>query len=59
MKVKSELKYKISLFWKLFKEVISQITERDYKLNPKAIMVDENDANYCAIKKVFGLYFMT
>ena len=27
--------------------------------NPKSIMVDENGANYCAIRKVFGLEFAT
>ena len=43
----------------LFNEVLSQITERDYKFNLKAIMVDEKDANYCAVKQVFGLHFMT
>ena len=26
---------------------------------PKSIMVDENEANYCAIRKVFGLEFST
>ena len=31
---------------------------KDYKFNPKAIMVDENGANYCAIKQVFGLDFV-
>ena len=31
----------------------------DYKLNLRAIMVDENSANYCAIQKVFGLDFVT
>ena len=40
-------------------EVLSQITERDYKFIPKAIMVDENGANYCTLKQVFGIDFVT
>ena len=36
---KTELTCEISLFWKLFNEVLRQITERDNKFNPKAIMV--------------------
>ena len=59
MEVKSELTHEISLLWKLFNEVFSQITVGDYKLHPKAVMLDENGANYCAIKQVFGLVFKT
>ena len=59
MEVKSESTHEISLFQKLFNEVLSQITQADYKFNPKAIMADENGANYCAIKQAFGLDFMT
>ena len=33
--------------------------EREHKFYPKAIVVDKNGANYCAIKEVFGVYFMT
>ena len=58
MEVKNELMHEISLFWKLFNEISSHITERGYTFNPKAIMVDKNDANYCAIRQVFGLHFM-
>ena len=47
------------MFWELFNEILSDIKGRDYKFNPQAIMVDENGANYCAIKKVFGLDFVT
>ena len=38
---------------------MSDIKGRDYKVNPKAIMVYKNCANYCAIQKVFGLDFVT
>ena len=48
--VKSESTHEISLFWNMFYEVLSQITERDYKFNSKAIMADENGVNSCAIK---------
>ena len=33
--------------------------ERDYTFNPKAITVNENGTNYCVIKQVFGVNFMT
>ena len=49
----------ISLFWKLFKEILSEMTEKDYTFNPKAIMVSKNSTNYCMIKQVFGVNFMT
>ena len=49
----------IKSFWKLFNEILSQITERDYTFNHKAIMVGENGTNYCAIRQVFGVNFMT
>ena len=56
MEVKNKLTYEISLFWKLFSEILSQITERDY---PKALMMDENGINCCAIRQVFDLNFTT
>ena len=59
MEVKIELTHEISLFWKLCNEVLSQITYRDYKFKAKAIMVDEDGANYCAIKQVFVINFVT
>ena len=40
-------------------EILSDIKGRDNKVNPRAIMVDEIGANYCAIQKVFGLDFVT
>ena len=40
-------------------EILSQITEREYRFNPKVIILDKNGANYCAIKHVFGVDFMT
>ena len=59
MKVKHESTHEISIFWELFNEILSEIKGRNYKFNPKSIMVDENSANYCAIRKVFGLQFAT
>ena len=57
MEVRSESTHEISIFWELFNEILSKIKGRNYKFNPKSIMVDENGANYCAIRKVFGLEF--
>ena len=59
MEAKGESKHEITIFWELFNEILSDIKERNYKFNPRAIMVDENGANYCAIRKVFGLDFVT
>ena len=59
MEVKSESTHEISIFWELFNEIPSEIKGRNYKFNPKCIMVDENSANYCAIRKVFELEFAT
>ena len=59
MEVKSESTHEISIFWELFNEILSEIKGRNYKFNPKSIMVDENGANYCAIRNVFGLEFAT
>ena len=47
------------LFWELFNEILTEIKGKNYKFNPKSIMVDENGANYCTIRKVFGLEFAT
>ena len=51
--------HEISIFWEFFNEILSEIKGRNYKFNPKSIMVDENGANYCAIRNVFGLEFAT
>ena len=59
MEVKSESTHEISIFWDLINEILSEIKGRNYKFNPKSIMVDENGANYCTIRKVFGLEFAT
>ena len=58
MEDKSESTHEITIFWELFNEILSNINGRNYKYNPTAIMVDENSANYCAIRKVFGLDFV-
>ena len=49
----------ITIFWELFNEILSKIKGSNYKFNPRAIMVDENNANYCAIGKILGLDFVT
>ena len=59
MEVKSESTKEISLFWELFNNILTKIKGKKYKFNPKSIMVDENRANYCTIRKVFGLEFAT
>ena len=59
MEVKSESTQEISLFWELFNQILTEIKGKNYKFNPKSIMVDENGANYCTIRKVFGLEFAT
>ena len=57
MEAKSESTHEISIFWELFIEILSKIKGRNYKFNPRSIMVDENGANSYAIRKVFGLEF--
>ena len=48
--VKFEINIEINLFGKLLNSVLNEITgKEDYKFNSKAIMVDENDANFCHI----------
>ena len=59
MEIKNESTCEISLFWELFNEILSEIKGRDYKLNWKAIIVDENSAKYCMIKQVSGVNFVT
>ena len=55
MEAKSDFTCEISILWELFNEILIKIKVRNYKFNPKSIMVDENGANYCAVRKVFGL----
>ena len=52
--IKSKSTHEITIFWALFNEILSNIKVRNYKFNPKAIMVDENGVNFCAIRKVLG-----
>ena len=58
MEVANKSTHEIIVFWELFNEILSDIKGRDYMFNLRAIMVDENGANYCAIQKVFGLDFV-
>ena len=59
MEVKNESTHEITIFWKLFNEILSDIKGRDYMFNLRTIMINENSASYCAIRKVFGLEFVT
>ena len=55
MEVKNKSTHGITLFWELFNDILSNIKGRDYKLNPKAIMVDENSVNNCVIQGFWEL----
>ena len=46
IEVKSRSTCEITIFWELFNEILNDIKGRDYKFNPRAIMVNENGANY-------------
>ena len=61
MEVRSESQENISYFWKLWNEVLQKVGGKDanYKFNPRNIMVDSSGANYCAVKLIFGLEYMT
>ena len=43
------------MFHELFNEILSDTKGRDCKFNPRAIMANENSANYCPIKRILGL----
>ena len=58
-RLKHESTCEITLFWELFNEIVSDIKGRDYKFSPRALMVDGNSANYCAIQMTFGVNFVT
>ena len=47
------------MFWELFNDILTNIKGKDYKFNPKAIMVNGNGANYCVIQNVLGVNFVT
>ena len=51
MELKNESMCEITLFWELFNKILSDIKGTDYKFNLRAINVNENSANYCAIQK--------
>ena len=64
MEIKIKFTHKKSLFWDLLLwcyliRFLSDIKDRDYKFNPKAIMVSENGARYCEMKQGFGVNFIT
>ena len=59
MEVRNGSTCEITVFWELFNGILRDIKGRDYKFNLRAIMINENGANYCAIQKVFGIDFVT
>ena len=59
MEVISESTHEITIFWELLNEILSAIKGRDYNFNLRAITINKNGANYCAIRKVSGLDFVT
>jgi hypothetical protein len=54
MEVKSESTDCISQFFVVLNRMLSDIKGEKYVFNPSHIMVDENAANFAAIKKVYG-----
>ena len=58
LEAKSEFICEITIFYKLFNEILRKIKGRNYKFKPRAIMVDESSAYYCAIRKVLGMNFV-
>ena len=59
MKVKNKSTCEIIVFWRLLNEILSDIKGRNSKFNLRALMVDENGGNYCAIQNIFGLDCVT
>ena len=59
MEVKNESTHEITVLLELFNDILSDIKDRDYKFNLRAIMVNENGANYSAVQKDIGLDFVT
>ena len=57
MQVQNKSTHAISLSWKLFNKILSEVTERHFQ--SKANMGDENGTYYCANRQVFGVNFMT
>ena len=56
MEVRSEGTKNISFFWRNLNNALREATdEPDTMFNPCNIMVDENGANFCGVKEVFGL----
>ena len=56
MEVRSEGTKNISFFWRNLNNALREATEEpDTMFNPCNIMVDENGANFCGVKEVFGL----
>ena len=54
MEARAEDTKSIKKFFKVLNRLLSHLKGVEYKFNPSQIMVDENGANYKAIKEIFG-----
>ena len=58
MEIRSENHQDITLFFRLFNEILSTVKEEpNYKFNPRYFVCDEAGANYKAITQVYGPEF--
>ena len=58
MEIRSENATDITLFFRLFNEVLSQVKKQPgYRFNPRTFMCDEAGPNYVAIEMVYGKDF--
>lgn len=57
MEVRSETTENVHWFWKILNKVLSEVNGKPTQFNPKAIMVDEAQANYTGVEQVFGWDF--
>ena len=59
MELRSENYIDISLFLRLFNEMLAEISNRPgYKFNPRYFVCDEGGANYKAVRQVYGEEFV-
>ena len=58
MEVRTEGTKNIHWFWKLLNQALREVTGNNEAIfNPTQIMVDENGANFCGVRKEFGLSY--
>ena len=58
MEMRSENTNDISIFFTLFNEVLEEVSGiKGYKFNLRCFMCDEGDANYRAVREVYGEEF--